>query len=723
MENESIKKLKEARTLLKEWNYELRPIEKGYCNRTLYINISNNVIESKDVTPEMKEKFIGGKGFGLYLLWKAVKNTTKWYDPENEIVIGTGPICGITQYPGAGKSLLVSISPLTDIVIDSNVGGYFGPFLKFAGWDALEIQGKAKNDIIIFIDGTSGSIKIEEAPLEAIDSHVLAEQLTEMYADDEYDKRNISVVSSGKAAEFVRMGMLNFSFYDPRRKVVRVKQAGRGGIGRVFRDKKIKAIVIKNKATKGNLNNPVNKALINKAGLRLHREIQQYDDKQNRMRQVGTANIIEIMDEYDLLPTHNFKFGGHPDAKKIYSNVFRDNYLTQGLPDGCWYGCSMACSKAADKFELKTGPYAGQKVTVDGPEYENAAGLGANLGCFDPQFILEANFYCDTYGIDIISFATSTAFAMECYENGILNSEITGGIELKFGNSAAVLEILHQMARGEGFGVVIGQGILRMKKLFIEKYGADPNFVNDIGMEQKGLEYSEYQSKESLAQQGGYGFTNKGPQHDEAWLIFMDQVNNQIPSFEDKAEALHYFPMFRTWFGLVGLCKLPWNDITPPSNKNYPPTEAAKVPEHVENYCWIYEGVTGEKLTPEKLILQSERVYNFQRIFNIRLGKGLREHDAVPYRAVGPVTEEEYKSREERYDKQMKELIGIDPTGKSIAEKVAIVRKYRLEQYEKLMDAVYERRGWNKNGVPTIEHLQKIGMDLPELIEIIKPLQ
>ena len=117
------------------------------------------------------------------------------------------------------------------------------------------------------------------------------------------------------------------------------------------------------------------------------------------------------------------------------------------------------------------------------------------------------------------------------------------------------------MSKGEGFGKIAGLGIRRMKKIFIEEYGADPDFLQDIGMEQKGLEYSEYLSKESLAQQGGYGLTNKGPQHDEAWLIFMDMVNNQLPTFEDKAEALHYFPMFRTWFGLMGLCKLPWNDI------------------------------------------------------------------------------------------------------------------------------------------------------------------
>ena len=162
-----------------------------------------------------------------------------------------------------------------------------------------------------------------------------------------------------------------------------------------------------------------------------------------------------------------------------------------------------------------------------------------------------------------------------------------------------------------------------MKKLFVEKYGADEEFLFDIGMEQKGLEYSEYNPKESLAQQGGYGLTNKGPQHDEAWLIFMDMVNNQIPTFEDKAEALHYFPMFRTWFGLYGFCKLPWNDIVPADNKYT--DEPAKVPEHVQNYLDVVYGVTGKKLTVDDMIKESERVYNFQKIFNIRMGKGLEK--------------------------------------------------------------------------------------------------
>jgi len=131
-----------------------------------------------------------------------------------------------------------------------------------------------------------------------------------------------------------------------------------------------------------------------------------------------------------------------------------------------------------------------------------------------------------------------------------------------------------------------------MKNYSLRSMGLMQNFWSDIGMEVKGLEVSDYISKESLAQQGGYAMASKGPQHDEAWLIFMDMVHKQLPTFEDKAEALYFFPVFRTWFSLHGLCKLPWNDITPESNKTA--KEPAKVPEHVENYCWLNEGVTGK---------------------------------------------------------------------------------------------------------------------------------
>lgn len=706
--------------LIKRWDYRWTPLNRGYTDKILYINVGNEEIKDKDVPLPVKEKFIGGKGYGLRLLWDATKPQTRWDDPENEIIISSGPIGGITQYSGTGKSLVVSISPTTNSVIDSNVGGFFGPFLKFSGFDALELQGKADKDVIILIDGVNHRVELYETSGETEYSHCLAEKLTEAFADDENGKKNIGIVSTGVAAEHSLFGMLNFSFYDPKRKKVRQKQAGRGGIGTVFRNKRIKALVCKIPGVKGNLNNVVDLEAIKERGRRFNREMRELDDKQCQMKQVGTAHLMEIMNDHDLLPVMNFKYGSHPDAYKIDSSVWKNNF-TQNIPDGCWIGCNMSCSKAVDDFEIRTGPCRGQKVIVDGPEYENAAGLGSNSAIFDPGYIIEANFYCDTYGICTITWSAVTAFIMECYENGILNLERTGGLDLRFGNADDALELMHQLARGEGFGLIAGMGVRRMKEMFIEKGWGEASFLNDIAMENKGLEYSQYMSKESLAQQGGYAMTNKGPQHDEAWLIFMDMVNNQLPTFAKKADALHYFPMFRTWFGLVGLCKLPWNDVEPESNALS--DEPEKVPEHVDNYVTIYKAVTGREFDKHRLVEDSERVYNFQRVFNLRRGYGTRLYDRQPYRAAGPVTKEEYESRAERYDKQLNQNLGIDTEKLSTGEKMKLLRKYREDQYERLVDAVYERRGWNNNGVPKIEFLKKIGMDLPEVIEVVRNFQ
>ncbi len=717
----SIDELKSAHEVLAEYTYELRPVQHGYANRTLYINLDDFTFQEKPVTQQMKDVFTGGRGFALWLLWNAIDEHTQWNDPENELILANGPISGSTAYPGLGKTTAVTISPLTHSIIDSNGGGYFGPYLKFAGFDALEIQGKAKDEVIIFIDGDTGRITIEKAPLEELNTHILAEQLTEMYADPtkgERGKMGVSVVTAGEAADHIRYAILNLSWYDVRRKHVRVKQCARGGVGRVLRDKKIKGIVVRYSSLSGKSNNPAKPELIKKAGRRINKEIALYDDVQNQMRKVGTAHLVEIMDHFDLLPVHNFKFGSHPESYKIDSTVWK-RLFTQGMPDGCWAGCQLSCSHAVDGFELQTGPYAGQKVIVDGPEYETAAGLGANIGVFDPHGVLELNFYADTYGIDTISLANSIAFVMELWENGIIDEKDTGGLDLTWGNWKDAAELLHQMARGEGFGAeVVGNGVRWMIDYFAETKGADRQFLHDIGMQGKGLEISEYVTKESLAQQGGYGMTLKGPQHDEAWLIFMDMVEKLLPTFEDKAEALHYFPMWRTWFSLHGLCKLPWNDIEPPDNKNTP--EPAKVMEHVENYTWLYEGTTGIPITPEGLIEQSERVYNFQRVFTLQRGYGTREHDYVPYRAMGPVTVEEYESRQERYDKQLKEEVGIDPEGLSTEEKMAKLRAYREDRYEQLMDAVYKRRGWDRHGIPTLETLKRLHIDFPEVVELVE---
>jgi aldehyde:ferredoxin oxidoreductase len=700
-----------------ELEYPPVKVERGYNNRTLYVNVTTSKIVSKPVSQTMKETFTGGRGFNLWLLWNALpkNHIVKWDDPENEVCIACGPLGGTSVYPGSGKSIAVSISPLTDAVIDSNVGGYFGPYLKFAGWDALEVQGKARSEVIIIIDGDKHKVSIEDASELPSETYQVAELLVKKYGGESGE--GISIVSSGPGAEHTRFGCLNVSWYDPGRKIHRFKQAGRGGIGSVLRNKKIKAIAVKYSGKISvESNGPADAELIKQTGVAHSQEVRKLDPNQNEMGSIGTTHLVMIMNDTDLLPVNNFRFGSHPAAEGLGREVYRKKF-DKGF-DGCWMGCALSCAHGVKDFVPTTGPYKGQKVFVSGPEYETIAGVGSNCGIFDADYVVEMNFYCDTYGLDTISVGTATAFVMECYEMGLIDKKVTGGLDLRFGNKDAALQLVHQMARGEGFGAVVGQGIRRMKKLFAEKCGADSRILQDIGMEAKGLEFSEYVTKESLAQQGGYGLALKGPQHDEAWLIFSDMVRNEMPTFEQKAENLHWFPMFRTWFGLNGLCKLPWNDVIPEDNKKT--KEPAKIMGHVENYMKFFSAITGKKVTVDDIILMSERVYNFQRIFNLRMGFGTREYDALPYRAVGPVTNEEYESRAERYDKQLKGKFGYDPTGKSTEEKLKTLKKYREAEYEKLKDAVYKRRGWTANGVPTLEKVKSLGIDFPDVVELLQ---
>jgi aldehyde:ferredoxin oxidoreductase len=702
--------LQEMKTL----TYQRPKIDRGYAGQTLHIDLAEQEITTAPVTDVMKDKFIGGKGFDLWLLWQAVTGKTRWNDPENAICIASGPMGGTPSYPGSGKSIVTTISPLTSSVIDSNVGGYFGPYLKFSGFDALQMTGKSTGKTIVFIDGIDGKVQLLSAEGLPDGAYEIAGELTDHFGKGK--PGHISVVCTGPGAEHTLFGCLNFSWYDAKRKRARYKQAGRGGIGTVFADKGIVAVVARWDKVPLDANQPADLAAAKAVGKQYSKEIVALDPKQNEMARIGTTHLVPIMNDYDCLPVNNFRYGQHPQASLIGRDVYQELF-DPGF-DGCWKGCTVACSHGVKDFSPLTGPFKGQAVFVDGPEYETIAGCGSSLGIFDPFTILEINFYCDNYGLDTISVGTSIAFVMECYEMGLIDQTLTGGLAFPFGQRASTLELIHQMARGEGFGLIVGKGIRRMKQVFSEEYGADPRILEDIGMESKGLEFSEYMTKESLAQQGGYGLALKGPQHDEAWLIFLDMVHNFMPTFEQKAENLHWFPMWRTWFSLCGLCKLPWNDVIPEDNKDT--DEPAKVEKHMNWYAEYFSAVTGRTSTPDDLITMSEAVYNFQRIFNLRMGFGRRQHDTLPYRAMGPVTEDEYISRQERYDTQLTDTHHIDIAGKETAEKVAILRKFREDEYDKLKGVVYQRRGWTQDGIPTIATVKRLGIDFPDVLEILK---
>ena len=269
-------KVREIKTL----DYSRPSIDRGYAGQTLAVNLSDSGISIKPVDGRMKDIFIGGKGFDLWLLWNAVKGTTKWHDPENAICIASGPLGGTPIYPGSGKSIVTSISSTTGSVMDSNVGGYFGPYLKFSGFDALEIQGKAAAPTVIVVDGISGQVSILEVEGLPDRAHEISQVLTEYFGQGK--PRNISVVSTGPAARHTLIGCLNFSWYDAQRSQTRLKQAGRGGIGTVFADKGLKAIVARWDTVTVALNEPADERDLKEVAKLHSREIAELDP--NRIR-------------------------------------------------------------------------------------------------------------------------------------------------------------------------------------------------------------------------------------------------------------------------------------------------------------------------------------------------------------------------------------------------------------------------------------------------------
>ncbi|MFU8770478.1 MAG: aldehyde ferredoxin oxidoreductase N-terminal domain-containing protein, partial [Desulfotignum sp.] len=396
--------LKEVKTE----SYERAEVKKGYTDQSLHINLDKNDIRIDPITAAVKEKFIGGRGYDLWFMWNAVKGSTRWNDAENTICISAGPLGGTPGYPGGGKSIVTAISPLTGAPIDSNVGGYFGPYKKFSGFDVIALTGKADEDTVILIDGIERKIKIFTATGLPDTAYDLSDGLTRYF--DKEKPVNISVVTAGPGAENTYFGCLNFSWYDAGRKRVRYKQAGRGGIGTVFADKKIKAVVARFGAISMKSNNPADLDALKTVTKTHAKEIHELDPKQNRMALVGTTHLVPIMNDHDCLPTHNFKFGSHPEAAVIGEDVY-EHIFDKGF-DGCWRGCAVACSHGVKDFSPFTGPFQGKKVFVDGPEYETVAGCGSNLGIFDAHTILEINFYCDAYGLDTISTGGTIAFAM-----------------------------------------------------------------------------------------------------------------------------------------------------------------------------------------------------------------------------------------------------------------------------------------------------------------------
>jgi len=454
--------------------------------------------------------------------------------------------------------------------------------------------------------------------------------------------------------------------------------------------------------------------------------IKSVDPNELRLAQQGTTSLLDMMNNHDILPVNNYKFGRDERQKAVSGKIFEEKVFGQKHPDGCFAGCTLSCTKACEAHNLTTGPFAGRTVAVDGPEYETAAAI-TNLGIFDIPAIMEYAWYCDEYAMDSISTGVVIAFLVEAYQEGYLTKADTGGIELKWDDKETIFNLLHTMAAGgSSFSREVGRGIRHMKSWISERATArngrnKSEIMRELelfAMESKGLEFSMYITKESLAQQGGYGFALKGPQHDESWLIALDQIKNEMPSFAEKAAALRWFPLFRTWFNIAGLCKLPWIDVRHPDAAQT--EDPAKNLPTVDCYLELVNSTMGTDKTLDDLLMESERCYLLHKLINLRQGFGTRAHDKIPLRAMAPVFVDEFVSRREYYIDHLKENTDIKINGQDDTELLELLHNHRRQQYEILTDSVYAEKGFDKQGIPLDETLQRLGFDVPEYQEIVE---
>jgi len=711
-----------SKRCLAKVSYEPRPVSRGYTDTYLHVDLSALNAQPRAVPPDMKETFIGGRGYCLKLVFDGTNAQTRFNSPENVLAIAGGPLCGDTRFPGTGKCIVGTISPLTGTFVDSNAGGVFFPLVKLSGFDAIAVTGMSETDVILLLDGDANEISILDVSDDDEGALTWGAELIERFTGDG-QQRNVAALTAGIGGKRCVWGIIDSVYYDKPRRRVRAKQFGRGGTGTVMRTKGLRAIVVKNNRAKDNA--PARNDGVKCAGSALRRVINEVDPNYMQMQRMGTPGLVEMLNEHHLLPIRNFQYGQHPDAKRVFGEEFEKAFFTKKVPDGCYYGCNLACTKGGEDFELATGPFKGRRVGIDGPEYETIA-AATNIGVFDVNYTLEYNWYCDQYGIDTISLGNAMGFAFEAYQHGFLTTEETGGLALTWGNKEAALQLVHQVAHGEGFGALLGRGVEWLKHWLARRYaiGNGHDYADAVeelskfAMTCKGLEFSFYLTKESLAQQGGYGYALKGPQHDEAWLISLDQIKNEIPTFEQKAEALRWFPLVRTWFNMVGLCKLPWIDVRHP--------EAAQTAEPAKNLPSLqlildyYNASVGAEKTLDDLLFESERVYTFHKLFNLRHGRGTRKHDRIPARSMGPVFENEYESRREYYDRYLREAVGVDTARLTTASKAQLLQEYRRAQYEKMTDVVYEEKGYDPNGVPTLATLERFGFNTPQMIALIE---
>lgn len=618
---------------------------KGYAGQVLRVNLTKGRIKKQSLTKVLARNYIGGSGFASRILYDEIKPQIDPFSPENKLFLGTGPLTG-TFFPSTGRYMLAAKSPLTGIWGESHCGGHLGPELKYAGYDAIILEGKAEKPVYLEIENEEVRI-LDSSHIWGKDTHE-----TIRIIHEEFD-REAQIACIGLAGEnLVRYACIIANLY---------RAAGRTGLGAVMGSKKLKAIAIR--GTK-----PVEVADFD-GFMEFSEEVHWRTLKHPQAHEMflyGTPLLVSLKQEIGELPTKNHQTGIFPYAEALSAETIRKNYWVKTR--SC-FACRIMCKKVNT---AKIGPYAG--TLCEGPEYEAIMAFGTNCYNVDYPSILQANLLCDKYGLDAISTGCTMAFLMECHENGIITKEDMNGLDLSWGNAETITTLIPKIAKREGIGNSLAEGSYRAAQKFgksAEKYA----------IHVKKMEVSGQDGRTHRSIGLSHATASRGADHLRS-LVTVDQLG-----YEEVAA--------KRW----GKDKLP--DICNPYTERHKAL-AVKTTEDVyairdtlivcwygcawppivymEDFAKALQLATGEKrFTVDELVKIGERIVALERCFNAREGI-TRKDDQLPRRFVKePMPEGPGKGQ----------IVNLD---------VMLNEYYKLRGYHL------------ETGLPTFETLKRLGL-------------
>lgn len=612
----------------------------GWMGRRVIIDLSREKPVKEHLKEDFLKSYLGGRGINVRTLYDMVGRNLDPLSPENPLIFGTGPVTG-TLFPSNGRHNVTSKSPLTGILGDSNSGGFWGPELKFAGYDQIVVMDRARKPVYIWID--DDEVQIRDA------SNLWGETTweTDRLIKEELGDEAIQIACIGQGGEnLVRYAAIMNNL---------ARAAGRTGMGAVMGSKNVKAIAVRGSRGVGIAHPELFEELCKDAFEKIYRAAS-YEPRSK----YGTTMLISIYNTMGVLPTRNSQTGVFEGAEKISGEALLEKYVVKNK--AC-FSCPIHCSRY---FAMKNF----YETSGEGPEFETLCSLGARCGNSNLESILYANNLANQYGIDTISTGNVIAFAMECYEKGLITDSDTGGIEFTWGNHEVIVEAVKKIAFREGFGDILADGVKRAS----EKIGRG---AERFALHVKGLEPPEQEVRGLKAWGLGWAVSSRGADHLRAFPLpettwTPEEVKETFGTekaadrfgYLGKADMVKHFEEICAIADSMEMCK-----ITLIALKALKPEDAAKI---------IY-AVTGWEIDDRELLRVGERIVNLERLFNLREGISRRD-DTLP----------------ERYLKRPM------PEGPS---------KGNVVELEPMLDRYYELRGWDmRTGIPKREKLEELDL-------------